>query len=150
MNNQLNSLKQQVTQTEDKLDDLSNQHQVVRESVDKIENQQYESQYEYATISQVDAKLQSLLEKLKVNNQVEWKQTVREAEKIFSEQGIKDQIELLPQHLQGVPELKQTINTIATDYVDDRKNGQLADENRSKPKPQINSVANPKKDADDK
>lgn len=83
-------MAQQITQTEDKVEDLIKENNNVRESVDKIENQQYENQYEYASVAQVDAKLQSLLEKLKVNNQVEWKQTVREAEKIFSEQGIKD------------------------------------------------------------
>ena len=139
MKKEVNALKEKLTEAEDKLEDIKKENTDVKEQVEKLENQQYENQYEYASVGQVDSKLQSLLEKLKVNNQVEWKQTVSLAEKQFSEEGIKNQINLLPQHLQGVPELKQTINTIATDYVDDREKGHMGEENKNLPKPQINS-----------
>lgn len=45
-------------------------------------------------------------------------------------------MELLPQ-MQGVGQLKTTINALANDYKDDQKAGLMADE--SQPKPQINS-----------
>jgi hypothetical protein len=41
-----------------------------------------------------------------------WKETVKMAEKTFSEKGITDSMDLMPGVLQGVSQLKTTINTL--------------------------------------
>jgi len=64
------------------------------------------------TVDQVDGKMKSMLEKLKNDNQMLWKETVKMAEKTFSEKGITDTMDLMPSVLQGVSQLKTTINTL--------------------------------------
>jgi uncharacterized protein (UPF0335 family) len=68
--------------------------------------------FQYVTVDQVDGKMQSMLEKLKNDNQLLWKETVKMAEKTFSEKGITDSMDLMPGVLQGVSQLKTTINTL--------------------------------------
>ena len=82
----------------------------------------------FATMSQVDGKVKAVLEKLKNENQIMWKETVNIAEKTFNEKGISQSMDLMPISLQGVTQLKTTINIL------DEKYG----ENLNQPKPQLN------------
>lgn len=68
-----------LTETEDKLDDVAKESAQLRESLEKLQTDAAEK----GSLSkgEVDSKLQAMLEKLKVNNQIEWAQTVKEAEK---------------------------------------------------------------------
>jgi len=51
------------------------------------------------TGDQVDGKLQGMLEKLRNDNQMLWKETVNMAEKTFSTGGIQDTLSLMPNSL---------------------------------------------------
>ena len=68
--------------------------------------------FQYVTVDQVDGKMQGMLEKLKNDNQMLWKETVKMAEKTFNEKGISETMDLMPGALQGVSQLKATINTL--------------------------------------
>jgi len=70
----------------------------------------------FASMSQVDGKIKSVLEKLKNDNQMMWKETVNMAEKTFNEKGISQNMELMPSVLQGVTQLKTTINILEDKY----------------------------------
>ena len=82
----------------------------------------------FATVAQVDGKMKAVLEKLKNENQMMWKETVNIAEKTFSEKGISDSMNLMPMSLQGVTQLKTTINILDEKYGD----------SLAQPKPQLN------------
>ncbi len=47
-----------------------------------------------------------------------WKETVNMAEKTFNEKGIQQSMDLMPNVLQGVTELKTTINILEDKYGD--------------------------------
>ena len=85
---QLAALGQKMTDAEDKLDDVAKESAELKEAFEQKEKE--ESDKAYTTAGQVDSKIQAMLEKLKINNQVEWAQTVREAQKQFSSTGIQD------------------------------------------------------------
>ena len=53
----------------------------------------------FATMSQVDGKVKAVLEKLKNENQMMWKETVNIAEKTFNEKGIQQSMDLMPMSL---------------------------------------------------
>lgn len=84
----------------------------------------------YATVDQVDGKMAALLEKLKNDNQLIWKETVSLAEKQFSSKGIQDTMELMPSTLQGLKQLKSTINILDAGFE--------GDTNKNQPRPNIN------------
>jgi len=44
-------------------------------------------------------------------------------------------MDMMPPILQGVQQLKNTINVMNNDYGDDRKNGGMGDLNKDQPKP---------------
>lgn len=50
-------------------------------------------------MEQVDGKIQTILEKLKKENQTLWSDTVRQAEMVFSNKGISDVLDLMPDSL---------------------------------------------------
>ena len=52
-----------------------------------------------ATLEQVDTKIHSVMEKLKNENQMIWKDSIILAEKQFSEKGIQETMNLLPTSL---------------------------------------------------
>lgn len=79
---ELATLSQKLTDAEDKLDDVAKESAELKEQF--AQKEQEAAAVQYASLGQVDSKMQALLEKLKVNNQVEWKQTVQAAEKEFS------------------------------------------------------------------
>ena len=72
--------------------------------------------------------MKAIIEKLKNENQMMWKETVNIAEKTFSEKGISDSMNLMPMSLQGVTQLKTTINILDEKYGD----------SLAQPKPQLN------------
>ena len=92
----------------------------------------------YATTDAVDGKIQMVLEKLKNDNQLIWKESIELAEKQFNEKGIRETMDLLPTNLQGLKELKSTINILDNTYKNDTTKGGLSYENQDQPRPVIN------------
>jgi hypothetical protein len=118
------------------------------EVVDALSKEVQDIQQSKLSREQVAALIMAHTEKLSGDNQQVWRDTVKLAEQVFNEQGISSTMELLPQ-MQGVGQLKTTINALANDYKDDQKAGLMADE--SQPKPQLNSEqpADPVADKDE-
>jgi hypothetical protein len=56
--------------------------------------------------------MKAMLEKLKNDNNLMWKETVTAAQKAFSEKGIQDNMDLMPKSLQGIQQLKSTISIL--------------------------------------
>ena len=56
----------------------------------------------FTTVDMVDSKIQNVLEKLKNENQMIWKDSLTLAEKQFNEKGIQETMKLLPTSLQGI------------------------------------------------
>lgn len=79
-------------------------------------------------------------EQLKQANQDTWRQTVKAAEQVFNEKGISETMDLMPS-MQGVAQLKTTINTLANDYKDDPVSGSAGTGADAQPKPQVNSLS---------
>lgn len=84
----------------------------------------------------VESKIQNVFEKLKNENQMIWKDSLTLAEKQFNEKGIQETMDLLPTSLQGISQLKATINIIDDTYKDGK-----TDESAN-PKPTLNSTKN--------
>ena len=73
------------------------------------------------------------MEKLKGQNQALWADTVKQAELIFSTQGVQNTMDLMPASLQGAPQLKTTINVLEGNYGPESTSNPKA--NVSVPKP---------------
>lgn len=69
----------------------------VRELKNKIMLSEEDNQQ--ATMEQVDAKIMGVLEKLKLQNQTIWADTVKKAEAIFNTKGIQETMDLMPNSL---------------------------------------------------
>lgn len=100
---------------------------------DSLEKDSKSKDKVFATVEMVDTKITHVLEKLKNENQMIWKDSLTLAEKQFSEKGIQETMQLLPTSLQGITQLKSTINILDDTY----KDGKAAEPN---PKPQINTT----------
>lgn len=57
-----------------------------------------------------------MLEKLKNDNQLIWQDSVRKAQQVFNSSGIQEAMDLMPGSLQGVSQLKSTINILEDQY----------------------------------
>jgi len=62
----------------------------------KLKVESKDDYFEPATVDMVDGKMAAMLEKLKNDNQMIWKSSLEQAEKVFSKTGISDTIDLLP------------------------------------------------------
>lgn len=76
-----------ITQKLQQIERMSAQIEELREVVNKPKDKDDEY-FTFATVDQVDGKIQAMLEALKLDNQVLWKETVKLAEERFSTGGV--------------------------------------------------------------
>lgn len=127
----IQNLEEQFKKQDESLVQLSETvDELVKFKTDKEAQDDMNKDKKFATNDQVDGKIQAVLEKLKNDNQMIWKDSVSLAEKQFNEKGIQETMDLLPTSLQGVTQLKSTINIVDGAYDQNDPN---------QPKPVINS-----------